>query len=169
MELIVFYSRAGENYVGGALRQLPVGNTEVAAGMLQRLTGAELFKLEQCQSYDASYNVCIAQAQEDQKRNARPELKVCPQNLDAYDVIYLGYPSYWGTMPMAVFTFLERFDFSGKEIRPFCTHEGSALGNSVSDIKRLCPGAMVKPGLALRGGSVANAQKEIEKWLRKVQ
>ena len=168
-EMIVFYSRADENYVSGQLRQLPVGNTEVAAGLIAGLTGAERFKLEQRQPYDKGYNKCIAQAQDDQRRDARPALKAYPQGFEDCEVVYLGYPNYWSTMPMAVFTFLEHFDFTGKEIRPFCTHEGSGLGSSVSDIKRLCPGATVCKGLAITGGSVARSQKEIEKWLHSIK
>ena len=80
-------------------------------------------------------------------------------------MIYLGYPNYWGTMPMAVFTFLETYGFAGKIIRPFCTHEGSGLGSSLSDIRRLCPGATVKPGLAVHGSRIAEAEKTIEKWV----
>lgn len=104
-KLIAFYSRADENYVSGMLRNLTVGNTEVAAGILQELTDADLFKIEQVQPYAKGYNQCIAQAQEDQKRDARPELKAYPESIDAYDTIYLGFPNYWSTMPMAVFTF----------------------------------------------------------------
>lgn len=164
-ELIAFYSRADENYVSGMIETLEVGNTEVAAGIIQELTGAELFKIEQMQAYSKDYNECIAQAQADQKRDARPELKHYPETIDNYDVIYLGYPNYWGTMPMAVFTFLERFDFSGKVIRPFCTHEGSGMGSSISDIKRLCPEAKVEKELAIRGGRVKMSKQDIEKWV----
>ena len=117
------------------------------------------------QPYARDYNECIAQAQEDQKRNARPELKSYPESIDGYDTIYLGYPNYWGTMPMAVFTFLEHFDFSGKTIKPFCTHEGSGLGSSVEDIRRTCPGAEVKEGLAVRGGNAAQSRADFEKWI----
>lgn len=165
-QLIAFYSRAEENYVNGMLKKLDVGNTEVAAGMIQKLTEAELFKIDQVQAYSGDYNECIAQAQADQKRDARPELKSYPESIDEYDTIYLGYPNYWGTMPMAVFTFLEHFDFTGKRIRPFCTHEGSGMGNSITDIQRLCPGAIVEEGLAIHGGSVGNAGKNIEVWIR---
>lgn len=164
-ELIAFYSRADENYVNGVIERLKTGNTEVAAGIIRKLTGADLFKMEQIQPYAAGYNECIAQAQADQRRNARPELKKYPETLAEYDVIYLGFPNYWSTMPMAVFTFLEHFDFSGKTIRPFCTHEGSGMGSSVSDIKKLCPGANVEEGLAIRGGSVNSAEKEIRAWI----
>lgn len=164
--LIVFYSRADENYVSGMLKQLDIGNTEVAAGIIRELTDGELFKLEQVQAYSKDYNECIAEAQADQKRNARPELKRYPDTIEGYDTIYLGFPNYWGTMPMAVFTFLEHFDFDGKIIRPFCTHEGSGMGNSVNDIKRLCPGAKVEEGLAIRGSSVKNSKKDIENWIK---
>lgn len=164
-KLVAFYSRADENYVGGQIKTLSVGNTEIAAEMIAELTGADLFKMEQVQAYAKDYNQCIAQAQADQRRDARPELKTYPESLDEYDVIYLGYPNYWSTMPMAVFTFLEHFDFTGKTIKPFCTHEGSGLGRSVNDIRKLCPKAKVENGLAIRGGSVTHAKREIEKWI----
>lgn len=165
-KLIAFYSRADDNYVNGLIKTLEVGNTEVAAGIIKELIGADLFKLEQLKPYARDYNECIAQAQADQRQNARPDLKSFPETLDEYDVIYLGYPNYWSTMPMAVFTFLEHFDFSGKTIKPFCTHEGSGLGSSLSDIKKLCPAAKVEKGLAIHGGSVKRSRKDIEKWVR---
>ena len=164
-KLIAFYSRADENYVNGQLKQLEIGNTEVAAGMIKELTDADMFKMEQVQAYSKDYNECIAQAQADQKRDARPELKNYPEGMEEYDEIYLGFPNYWSTMPMAVFTFLEHFDFTGKTIHPFCTYEGSGMGSSERDIKRLCPGAKVEKGLAIHGGSVERSRNEIEKWI----
>lgn len=164
-KLIAFYSRADENYISGMIEKLEIGNTEAAANIIAELTDAEMFKIEQIKPYSKIYNECIAQAQDDQRRGARPELKVYPESIDKYDVIYLGYPNYWGTMPMAVFTFLEHFDFSGKIIKPFCTHEGSGMGVSERDIKGLCPSAKVEKGLAIRGGSVQRSRSEIEKWV----
>lgn len=164
-KLIAFYSRAGENYVNGTIQTLAIGNTERAANMIRELTGGDLFRLEQAEPYSLDYNECLAQAQSDQRRNVRPELKTFPDSLDSYDVIYLGFPNYWSTMPMAVFTFLERLDFRGKTIKPFCTHEGSGLGSSVRDIQRICPEAMVESGFAIRGGSVEHVRTEMEKWL----
>lgn len=163
-QLIAYFSRAGENYFSGALRTVSVGNTEIAAKILQKLTGAELFKIEPLLPYSSDYSECIAQAQEDQRRNARPELKKYPDHFAQYDTIYLGYPNYWGTMPMPVFTFLEHLDFSGKTIYPFCTHEGSGMGHSEDDICRLCPDAKVEKGLALRGGSVKDSEDALQKW-----
>ena len=165
-KLIAFYSRADENYFNGTLKMLTVGNTEAAAGIIKELTGADMFKIEQTKPYSKGSNDCIEEARADQQRNARPELKAFPESIDGYDVIYLGYPNYWSTMPMAVFTFLEHFDWKGKIIKPFCTHEGSGMGSSVSDIKKLCPGATVEEGLAIRGGSVEKSRKNIEGWVK---
>jgi flavodoxin len=86
--------------------------------------------------------------------------------MDSYDVIYLGYPNWWSTFPMVVFTFLESYDFSGKTIVPFCTHEGSGLGSSEHDIKKLCQKADVKNGLAIRGSNVSRADNEIKNWIK---
>lgn len=167
--LVAYYSRADENYVNGQIKTLKIGNTEVAAGIIEKLTGADTFKIEQMQPYAKDYNTCIAQAQSDQKRDARPELKKYPDSLEKYDLIYLGYPNYWNTMPMTVFTFLEHFDFAGKEIRPFCTHEGSGMGNSIEDIRRLCPDADTLQGLAIRGGSVEKSEEKIKKWIEEMR
>lgn len=165
-ELIAFFSRADENYFSGSYRYIDVGNTEIVAGMIRDITGADMFKIDMVQPYSKVYDECIAQAKEDQRNKARPELKSYPDSIDGYDTIYLGFPNYWGTMPMAVFAFLERYDFSGKTIRPFCTHEGSGFGSSLSDLKRECPGAEIGRGLSIQGGSVRGARGQVEKWVK---
>ena len=164
-KLIAFYSRAGENYFGGTYRVIPVGNTEKAAYMLAKLTGASLLKIEQKKPYSEDYQKCIAEAKRDLQAHARPELVTLPENLDQYDEIYLGYPNYWGTMPMAVYTFLEHYDFTGKTIYPFCTHEGSGLSNTVKDIQNAAKGAVVKPGLAIHGSDVDRAEAKLKGWI----
>lgn len=167
-ELIAFFSRADENYFGGSYRYIDVGNTEVVASMIRDVTGADMFKIEPLKPYAKDYDTCIKQAKEDQGCGARPELRSYLESIDGYGTVYLGYPNYWGTMPIPVFTFLERYDFSGKTIRPFCTHEGSGLGSSVSDIRRICPGANIGKGLAVNGSSVKSARNDVEKWTREV-
>lgn len=162
--LIAYYSRAGENYFGGAYRRIAVGNTERAAKMLAEITGGRLLKLEQAQPYSEDYQTCIAEAKKDLQAHARPEVLNLPENLDEYDEIYLGYPNYWGTMPMAVYTFLEKYDFSGKTIHPFCTHEGSGLSNTVRDVQSAAKGARVAKGLAICGSDVDSARPALEKW-----
>lgn len=164
-KIIVFYSRADENYFGGAYRYIPVGNTEKVANMIAEVTRAELFKIEQVHPYAADYNTCIEQAKKDLQAKARPELVRTLDSLDGYDEIYLGYPNYWGDMPMAVYTFLEKFDWSGKTIHPFCTHEGSGLSGTEGKIKNTCKGAAVTSGLAIQGGFVSYAGAVIEEWI----
>ena len=88
-----------------------------------------------------------------------------PENIDNYDEIYLCYPNYWGTMPMAVFTFIESLNLDKKIIKPLCTHEGSGMGNSEKDLKRICPKSYVKKGLALHGAYVDNSENDIVNWL----
>lgn len=164
--LIAFFSRADENYFGGSMKYIEVGNTEIVAGKIKNMIDADIFKIEMKTPYAKDYNTCIAQAKEHKNQNARPELVALPDSIEKYDTVILGYPNYWGTMPMAVFTFLDAFVFSGKTILPLCTNEGSGMGSSESDIKKLCAGADVKKGLPLNGSSVARADAQIESWLK---
>lgn len=108
--LIAYYSHAGENYFGGSYRHIKVGNTEKAARMLAEITGADMLRIEQAEHYSDNYNECIAQAKADLKANARPEVIGLPDNIDKYDEIYLGYPNYWVTMPMAVYIHFLKFN-----------------------------------------------------------
>ena len=163
--LIVYFSRADENYFGGQLKYIQKGNTQIAAEKLRDLTGADLFEIKMKEPYAAGYKECVAQAKRDKEEDARPQLVDFPESMEPYDVIYLGYPNYCGTIPMPVFTFLEHFDFTGKKICPFCTNEGSGMGKSESDIKKYAPHAILKSGLAVIGSQAENSQKAIEAWL----
>lgn len=167
--LIAYYSRADENYFGGTLRYIDKGNTQIAAEVLQSLTGADMFRIEQFTPYSKDYNSCIEEARSDLRRNARPELKAMPESLDKYDTIYLGFPNYWGTMPMAVFTFLEHSDLKGKTIKPFCTNEGSGMGESEKDIKSLCPDSTIENGLSIWGSNMQTSQAELEQWINEIK
>lgn len=166
-KLIAFYSRAGENYFGGQYRSVAVGNTEKVANRIAKAVGGALFKIQQKVPYAADYQTCIRQAKADQQAKARPELEALPDSLDDYDEIYLGYPNYWGDMPMAVYTFLEAFDWTGKTIHPFCTHEGSGLSGSEHKIARTCKGADVKNGLAICGSHADQSEAAVLQWLKK--
>ena len=163
--LIAYFSRADENYFGGAMRYVKVGNTEIVCGILQKLIDADTFKIEMKEPYSPVYMTCIEEAKRDLRAKARPELVALPESLDAYDTIVLAYPNYWGTMPMAVFSFLESLDFSGKTILPLCTNEGSGMGGSERDIRRTCPGAAVKAGLSVTGSAAGDSEGSVKSWL----
>ena len=164
--LIVYYSRKGQNYYGGRVRNLEKGNTEIAAEFIQKAVGGDLFEIDTVKPYSADYTTCTQEAQAELHANARPELKEYLDNLDGYDTIFVGYPNWWGTMPMAMFTFLERYDLSGKRIIPFCTNEGSGMGSSERDLKKICTGANVVRGLAVRGCETAKSEKKVSDWAK---
>lgn len=163
--LIAFFSRADENYFGGAMRYVTVGNTEIVCNIMKELIPADTFKIEMKHPYSPVYMTCIDEAKQDLRSNARPELVNYPDSLDAYDTVVLAYPNYWGTFPMAVATFLERYDFSGKTILPLCTNEGSGMGSSERDIRKYASGAEVKKGLSITGSAAAEAEGSLRKWL----
>ena len=116
--------------------------------------------------YSPVYMTCIDEAKKDKLSNARPELTNYLESIDDYDTIVLGYPNYWGTFPMAVATFLERYDFTGKTILPLCTNEGSGMGSSESDVKKYAKGAEVKRGLSITGSQAADSKGAVEKWFK---
>lgn len=157
--LIAYYSRTG--------------TTREVANLIQQRVGGDLFELRTTHSYPKEYRPTTNQAKREQQENFRPQLSAEVQNINAYDTVFIGFPNWWGTMPMAFFTFLERYNLAGKTVIPFCTHEGSRLGDSVSDIRARCPKSMILEGLALRGGGVSNVQSEsarrdVAEWLKKI-
>jgi len=166
--LSAYFSRKGNNYLGGDIVNLPIGNTEVIARKIQGLTGSDLFQIRTVQPYPEDYTEATRVAQDELSGNARPELTDIVADMDSYQVMYLGYPNWWGTMPMAVCTFLDSYDFSGKTIVPYCTHEGSGLGSSERDIIKLCPAAKVLSGLAIKGGTVCRADHDLANWLKRL-
>ncbi len=140
------------------------GNTETVAKMVAEETNGTLFRISTAEPYPESYEEILDLAQTEQQNNARPALSSHVERMDEYDIIYLGYPIWWGTMPMAVMTFLEEYDFTGKTIMPFCTSGGTGLGRSMNDIRAAVPEAVVMDGLALSGNSPDNAGRVAE-WV----
>ena len=164
--LIVFFSRADENYFGGTMRYVEVGNTEIVCQKISELITADTYKIEMKNPYAKEYMTCIDEAKKDLKENVRPELVSMPDSINQYDTIILAYPNYWGTIPMAVATFLEAYDFTGKTILPLCTNEGSGMGSSESDVKKYANGASLKKGLSITGSQAADSKATVEKWLK---
>lgn len=164
--LIAFFSRADENYFGGAMRYIKVGNTEIVCNLMKDMIEADTFKIEMQNPYSPVYMTCIDEAKKDLREKARPELVRYPDSLDKYDTVILAYPNYWGTIPMAVATFLERYDFTGKTILPLCTNEGSGMGGSEKTIRQCAPGADVKKGLPVTGSYAAQSGEPVRRWLK---
>lgn len=165
--LIAYFSHEGEAYAGGKIVRLKIGNTKVAAQMIQEHTGGDVFRIEPVKPYPDNHMETVEIAKKEQQSNARPDIKGDSLNMEDYDTVILGYPNWWGTCPMAVFTFLEGHDFFGKTILPLCTHEGSGMGHSEADIQAVCPGAKLEKGLAITGSRVAQAENDIRKWLER--
>lgn len=163
--IVIYFSRSGENYFGGELKNIEKGNTEVIAEYIKEFTGAELFKVEPKDEYPEDYMQCIDVAKKELEKNARPEIKETLTDISAYDTVYIGFPNWWGTMPMPMFTQLEQLDFSGKTIKAFVTHEGSGFGKAEKDIKKLCKGAKIKKGLSVPGANVYDAGDIVEVWV----
>ena len=164
--LVAYFSRAGENYGVGMVE---TGNTEIIAKMIAEKLGADTFRIQTVYAYPESYDACTKVAKQERDSEARPELTATVANMDRYDVIYLGYPIWYGDMPMAVYTFLESYDFTGKTILPFCTHAGSGLAGTVGSIQAACSGATVLDGLAIAGTTAQNdptsASKVVNTWI----
>ena len=156
--LIVYYSRKGQNYWNGSIVDLAKGNTERVAEFVQKAVGGDLFEIETVREYSKDYMVCIEEAKAELREGARPELKKYPESIDQYDTIFVGYPNWWGTMPMCVYTFLERFDLTGKKIVPFCTNEGSGMGGSERELRKICKGATVRSFHPRRGSCAEREQ-----------
>ena len=141
------------------------GNTGIAASMISEALGADLFSIQTVEQYPGSYDDTIDQGQEEQSEGARPELASEIEDISHYDTVFLGYPNWWGDMPMAVYSFLDEYDLSGKTVIPFVTSGGSGFSATVSAIESAEPDADVQEGIAIRDSDTMDAQAEINAWL----
>lgn len=141
------------------------GNSKNVAQMIAQKTGADLFEIELVNPYSSNYNKVLDEAQRDLNSNARPELKTKVENMEEYDVIMIGYPNWWATIPMPVATFLESYDFSGKTVIPFCSHGGGEFGQSISDISKMLPNSRIGEGLSIHYSGGSSLSQDISKWL----
>ena len=167
--LVAFFSRTGENYAVGHIEQ---GNTHIVAEMIASATGGTLFRIEPATPYPDDYRACTEVAQREKRSKARPAL-VGDIAAEEFDVIFLGYPNWWGDLPMCIYTFLEQHDWQGKVVIPFCTHEGSGLSDTENRLRTACRGASVLNGLAVRGFVAQNerekARKLVLEWLKQLK
>lgn len=167
--LVAFFSRAGENYAVGHIEK---GNTHIVAEMIAAQTDADLFHIKPVTPYPDNYTACTEVAKREQNAKARPDI-LGDTPVENYDTIFIGYPNWWGDMPMPVYTFIEKHKWQGKTVIPFCTHEGSGLSGTETKLKNACKGATVLNGLAIRGATAQNAreqaQKSVQNWLNKLK
>ena len=165
--LIAYFSRADENYNVGYIEK---GNTEAVAEMIAEETKGTLFHINTVTPYPAGYDECTALAKKEMNSQARPAIQGDAQ-VEDFDVIFLGYPNWWGDAPMAVYTFIEKHRWQGKTVIPFCTHEGSGLGSTEGKLKNACPGATFLPGLAIQGTTVQrnpmSTKQSVKAWLKR--
>ena len=166
--LVVYFSRADENTGVGYIEK---GNTCILAEMIAEKTKADIFEIKLAKSYPKEYKPATELAKQEKENNARPEIVGQLPDVQKYDVIFLGYPIWWGDLPMAVYTFLEKENFSGKTIIPFCTHEGSGISGTEGYIAETTK-AKVLDGLEMRGSVAQNSQdkakEEVMEWLKKL-
>lgn len=170
--LIIYYSRKGENYVNGSIKKLSKGNTEIVAEFIQKAVGGDLFEVDTVKPYSEDYHICTEEAKKELNANARPKLKKYLDNIDGYDNIFVCGPCWWGTFPCAVFTQLERLDFTGKKVMAVMTHEGSGLSGIVRTLRDKLKNAEVLDGFEIEGTTVQNDQDEAREavlsWLDKL-
>lgn len=159
--LVAYFSRTGENYAVGNIQK---GNTCMVAETIAEILGADLFEILPLDAYPEDYQSCTVQAQNELNLNMRPALKA-DIAAEEYDVIFLGYPVWWGNMPMPVYTFIDKHDWEGKTVVPFCTHEGSGMSPAASVIAESCRGAALKCGLAVRGVTAQNDPGETKRMV----
>ena len=143
------------------------GNTRGIAQLLHQKIGGDLVAIEPVTPYSEDYNTCLEQAKRDQQRAARPALRTRIADMASYDVVFLGYPNWWATIPMPVASFLEQYDFSGKTIVPFVSHGGGRLGQSVTDIAKLCPSSRILEALSVRYSGGSSLSEDMDAWLKR--
>lgn len=162
--LVIYYSRRGQNYVSGRIENLAKGNCEYLAEDIQDAVGADLFHVETVVPYSKDYEECTREAARDLKENRKPELVAYPEDISGYDNIFLVGPCWWGTYPMALFAALDHLDFSGKHVFCCMSHEGSGMGHSISDCRKKLNGAIIGESLAVHGSSTQASREVVSAW-----
>ena len=164
--LVVFYSRKGENHMPGGIQVLEKGHTAFAAEFIAQAVDADLFEIDTVKPYAENYRQCCMEAVQEAKAKARPEIKGYVDSIADYENIFVCFPCWCGTAPMCVYTFLEHYDWTGKKIVPVCTNEGSGLANSEKDIAASCPGVIVAPGLSIKGHQCKDSEEILAVWAK---
>jgi flavodoxin len=145
------------------------GNTREIVNQIHKIVGGDIFEIQSVKPYPQDYNAVVEQARQELDSGYKPALKTKVDNIGSYDVIFIGYPIWMGTLPAPVKTFLSEYDLSGKIVVPFCTHGGGGPGRSVADVSKLCPRSTLLDSFEILGSNVKTAQNEVSEWLRKIK
>ena len=162
--LVIYYSRRGQNYVSGNIRELEKGNAEIIAGFTADAAAADIFEVRPVKEYPEDYMACTEVAQEELRQNARPELKEYLDDVSGYDRIFVCGPCWWGIFPMAIYTQAEKLDWNGKKVNVLVTHEGSGMGSCERDLAKVLTGAKFGKGLAVHGADASRSEKTVAAW-----
>lgn len=167
--LVAYFSRVGEEYNVGNIAK---GNTAIVAEIIAQKTGGDLFEIKTVTAYPSNYKACTEIASREKAAKARPALATAVENFAQYDTIFVGFPIWYGDAPMAIYTFLESYDFAGKNIVPFCTHGGSGLSGVDQRFMLACPNSKILQGFEMRGATVrsdtAQADEKVSAWLKRI-
>ena len=169
--LVVYFSRTGYNYNSSMQptgEWLDVGHTARVAGFIAELTGGDTFEIVPAVPYPDNYSETVEIARDELNSNARPEIQNAFDNIDEYDMVFIGSPIWHGAVPMIIRTFYESYDLAGKTLVPFSTHAGSGLGNCESVVKSYYPDNIILSGLAVQGTNSANSRGTVEEWLKRI-
>lgn len=165
--LIIYYSRRGENYVNGSIKTLAKGNAELITGYIKDAVDADVFEIKTVKEYSTDYMTCTEEAKVELRENARPELKEYLDSVAGYDNIFVVGPNWWGIYPMCIYTQLEKLDFTDKNVHFVVTHEGSGTGGVPKTMKDSCKGAKIGQSMAVQGGSAPHAGSKVAEWAKK--
>lgn len=174
--ILIVYFAVAENSEVDAISSASVrevngeakGNTRILADTIQSQVGGDFFSIETAHDYPGGLNTLIDFAAEEQKANERPDLVSKIENLDKYDTVFIGYPNWWYDLPMPLYSFFEEYDFSGKTVIPFCTHNGSGLSSTIETIEKLEPDAVIMEGFTISQSNVLEAEEDVTEWLEKL-
>ena len=167
--LVVYFSRIGENSVDGKMEIISKGYTEIVAEKIAKYTGAELYKLVPEVEYPFDYISCVRRARQESEENTKVPFLNPKENIDDYDLIFVGFPNWYRSYPRIVATFLSKYSWIGKTVAPFCTNEEGAFGIGESELRFQVKGAIVKNGFACRGYDAENCDDALKDWLLKVK
>ena len=163
--LVAYFSYVGEMELNRQVVEIEKGHTEIVAEKIAAITGADLYKIEPVTPYPRNYNDVVAVVRKENEENPKVEIRNLLPSVSEYDTVYIGFPIWYRTYPRIVASFLSSYDFTGKTVRPFCTNDEGSFGIALLELKSQLKGAEVKPGIAIHGADVNEADDKLKAWI----